>query len=225
MKPLCIFATVVCFLDLRVRRRRRSRQRSLLPLSATVTSFRYLADPPLLELCGDSTSSSPRPSFQLQRDVPPALVVPAGIVAQRRKSFSDHASAAAPHRAPFMPEVPIDIVTSAGYVKSIVEKNASAGEGAAPAHTPQSAPHRRFSMTKGGAVELGHPSANEPSTILAPYPGFQPAVAQAPSPAHHFDILLSPAAEASGEALFSTVSQVNAKLLVLSLSFCNATAC
>ena len=142
--------------------------------------------------------------------MPPALVVPAGIVAQRRKSFSDHAAAAAPQRAPFMPEVPIDIVTSAGYAKSIAQRNASAGEGAAPAPSPQSASHWRFSMTKGGAVELAHPSANEPSTILAPAPSFElPAAAQAPSPAHHFDILPPPAAsEASSLALFSTVSQV-----------------
>jgi hypothetical protein len=178
------------------------------------TSSSYLADPPLLELGGDSTSSSPYISLQLQPEVPPAIVVPAGIVAQRRKSYSDHASAAAVHRAPFTPELPLDIVTSAGYMKTIAQRQYSAADSVGqtpPASASLSASNTRQPLANAASpfpTAPAHPSASEPSTILAPATSFQrPAAAHPLPPALVFDVLPGPRA-APSEAMHSSLSQV-----------------
>jgi hypothetical protein len=178
--------------------------------------FRYLADPPLLELGGDSVSSSTSLSLYLQPDVPPAVVVPVGIVAQRRKSLSDQAAAAAAsQRAPSTPDALVDNVTSAGYVKSIVQKQMSAAENVSHASLPLSASTRRLSVTKGGAAIPALPSLNEPSVILAPNPSFNlkpNPVYQQPSSGFSQVFAVMPeltAVEASSEPLYSGVTQVN----------------
>jgi hypothetical protein len=172
----------------------------LSPAASTHSVFprRYLADPPLLELDGNSVSASPAalppPSEPL-----PAAVVPAGIVAQRRKSFADHAAAAVHQRPSFAPEAHADIVTSAGYVKSIVTSvqttRSSAGDAGvfASATAPASA---FFSFAEGGAVDLAHPSASEPSSNLAPPPNlYVLAGFQSSKNLQNFDVLQQPHAE------------------------------
>lgn len=133
----------------------------------------YLTDPPLLELDGNSVSASPTATLQQLSDAPPATVVPAGIVAQRRKSFTDHAASSVYQRPPFVPEVRTDTVTSAGYVKSIAQNSRSSANDAgfvASVSTPASGSDTLSLLTKGGAVELAYPFANEPSSNLAPPP-------------------------------------------------------
>jgi hypothetical protein len=141
--------------------------------------------------------------------------VPVGIVAQRRKSLSDQAAAAsASQRAPSTPDALVDNA-SAGYVKSIVQKQMSAAENASHASMPLSASTRRLSVTKGGAAIPALPSLNEPSAILAPNLIFNLApnpVYQQPSSSHSqvFAVMPEPTAvEASSEPLYSGVAQVS----------------
>ena len=168
--------------------------------------LRYRADPPLLELDGDSVSALSVSPLHIQPEVPAAAIVPAGLVAQRRKSFSDHPAAAQAQRSPFVPEITMNIVTSAGYV-NVISQSKSSGAGAdhAGGVVSASSSNRQFSFGVGAAVELALPSASEPASNLAPTPQLHLALAAAPptvmpSSSQVFDILPQQAAVVASSA-------------------------
>ncbi len=184
---------------------------ALLDLTHRFPYYRYLTDPPLLELDGNSVSASPTATLQQLSDAPPATVVPAGIVAQRRKSFTDHAASSVYQRPPFVPEVRTDTVTSAGYVKSIAQNSRSSANDAgfvASVSTPASGSDTLSLLTKGGAVELAYPFANEPSSNLAPPPNLHfPSPPQLNRRSQDLDVLQQ-LAETDALSEDMTVSQV-----------------
>ena len=176
-------------------------QLSLAASTHSISPRRYLSDPPLLELDGNSVSASPA-ALSPPSEPLPAAVVPAGIVAQRRKSFADHAAAAAHQRPSFVPEAHADVVASAGYVKSIVTSVQTTRSSAvdavvfASATAPASDSSALFSFAKGGAVDLAHPSASEPSSNLAPPPNlYVLAGFQSSKNLQNFYVLQQPHAE------------------------------
>ena len=180
----------------------------------------YLADPPLLEVDGGCVSSAPAPPLRMQPEspLPPAAVVPHGIVAQRRKSFSDQAVAAASQRAPFVPELPFDNVTSAGYVKNIAQNLSSASNSAClpEANLAPPSSHRRLSAAALQHPDLlnpnlgGFPSASEPSTIFAPNLTLQPPAARSSGPVECCDMQPQPAAaDAPVDPRYNSFSQVH----------------
>jgi hypothetical protein len=157
--------------------------------------------------------------MQPESPLPPAAVVPHGIVAQRRKSFSDQAVAAASQRAPFVPELPFDNVTSAGYVKNIAQNLSSAANSAClpeASHAPPSS-NRRLSAAVLQHPDFlnpnlgGFPSASEPSTIFAPNLTLQqPAAARSSGPVECCDIQPRPAAaDASVDPRYNSFSMVS----------------
>jgi hypothetical protein len=149
---------------------------------------RYLADPPLLELDGNSVSASPSTLLHQVADLPAAAVVPTGIVAQRRKSFTDHAASSSFQRPSFVPEVLTDTVTSATYVKSIARAERS-DDFFGPESARASGSSVPSAFLNCGAVELSYPSANEPSSNLAPAPSFQvPSGSQLSTRSHDADV-------------------------------------